>query len=66
MNGPAHTFTQCAHCAHARPVEQMDKDGRMTASREVSYCEFLAEYKATRLARTCKDFDRIKHERRAA
>lgn len=61
----AHTFTQCLHCAHGRPVEQIDKHGNMTASREVSYCEYLAEYRATRLARTCKDFTRKKLEEAA-
>lgn len=54
-----HKFTQCATCQFARPVEQLDKDGRMTASREVGYCEMFAQYRSLRLSRSCTDYKRI-------
>jgi len=64
MSAP-HNFTQCASCMHSRPVEQLDKDGLLTASREVVLCEWFAQYRAARLARSCTEFKRTP-ERRAA
>jgi hypothetical protein len=59
MKPAPHSFTQCAHCQYARPVEQMEKDGRLSASREVGYCEMFAQYRALRFIRTCADFKRV-------
>lgn len=61
-----HKFTQCATCQHVRPIEQLDRDGRMTASREVGYCEMFAQYRSLRLSRRCTDYQRFSKKDAAA